>query len=45
MGGPLWAITAVAWSPDEEWFYGDVQSNLVTQRGDVIKVFLRCHGQ
>jgi Tol biopolymer transport system component len=45
MGGPLWAITAVAWSPDGEWFYGDVQSNLITQRGDVIKVFLRCNGQ
>lgn len=38
-GQAVWAGT-VAWSPDGKWFYGDVQTNLITQEGQNIKVAL-----
>jgi para-nitrobenzyl esterase len=36
-GYPKWPCT-VAWSPDGTWFYGDVQTNLITQAGHVVRV-------
>jgi len=33
MGGPLWAITAVVWSPDGEWFYGTSRATLGPREG------------
>lgn len=38
-GRAVWAGT-VAWSPDGTWFYGDVQTNLITQEGKNIKAVL-----
>jgi hypothetical protein len=38
---PMWA-GMVAWSPSGEWFYGDVQTSLITQAGKVMKVRVRC---
>ena len=38
-GKPKWVGTA-AFSPDGKWFYGDVQTNLITQAGKVVRVDL-----
>jgi Tol biopolymer transport system component len=38
-GKAKWACT-VTWSPDGRWFYGDVQTNLITQAGKVVRVDL-----
>jgi hypothetical protein len=42
-GTPKWACAA-AWSPDGRWFYGDVQTNLFTQAGKVVRVDLLAGG-
>jgi para-nitrobenzyl esterase len=42
-GAPKWACAA-AWSPDGRWFYGDVQTNLFTQAGKVVRVDLLAGG-
>jgi Tol biopolymer transport system component len=40
-GHPMWA-GLVAWSPDGDWFYGDVQTTLIGLKGKIIKVRLSC---
>lgn len=44
-GRTVWA-TAVDtdnWGPDESYFYGDVELNLITSESDIVRVTLTCH--
>jgi Tol biopolymer transport system component len=43
---PVWAtvVQTANWSPDDTYFYGDVETNLVTSDSVILRVSLSCHG-
>ena len=43
-GREVWAteVQTANWSPDGSYFYGDVLTNLITNRGQIVKVSLTC---
>jgi hypothetical protein len=43
---PVYATTVQTanWSPDNRYFYGDVETNLLTSDSVIARVALTCHG-
>ena len=45
-GSPVWATTVQTenWSPDERYFFGDVETNLLNSDSVILRVSLTCQG-
>ena len=45
-GKQVWAtvVQTANWSPDSTWFYGDVETSLLTSDSVILRVSLTCPG-